>query len=186
MAPLEPHCLPCRPSPRRLGVRPPGRYLMTLDEVEHALVRAPAWEASSTRPGLWGEFMTHRALTECAFGSVARMWLAGSFVSGKLDPNDIDLAYLIDADTYARIIEPDDIADLANLSDREWCVKHGMRIDAYLLSLPATVDFQDLGTVGAMAPGDGEIFQTLGLYDEIWQRCRLGQGVRRGYVEVAL
>ncbi|MFE3825984.1 hypothetical protein [Streptomyces sp. NPDC059092] len=61
-----------------------------------------------------------------------------------------------------------------------------MRIDAYLLSLPSTVDFQDLGTVGAMAAGDSEVFQMLGLYDEIWQRCRAGQGQRRGYVEVAL
>ncbi len=117
---------------------------------------------------------------------MTRIWLAGSFVSGKLDPSDIDLAYLIDADAYRGVTEPDEIADLANLSDREWCVKHGMRIDAYLLSLPATVDFRDLGTVGAMAAGDSEVFQMLGLYDEIWQRCRAGHRQRRGYVEVAL
>ncbi|WP_409059678.1 DUF6932 family protein [Streptomyces sp. SYP-A7185] len=165
---------------------PPGRYPMTWEEVEYSLVRAAAWKASSTRPGLWVELQSHRALVECLFGSVTRIWLAGSFVSGKLDPSDIDLAYLIDADAYRGVTEPDEIADLANLSDREWCVKHGMRIDAYLLSLPATVDFRDLGTVGAMAAGDSEVFQMLGLYDEIWQRCRAGHRQRRGYVEVAL
>ncbi|MEV6735469.1 hypothetical protein AB0N14_00445 [Streptomyces sp. NPDC051104] len=98
----------------------------------------------------------------------------------------MDLAYLIDADVYGAVTEADDIADLANLSDREWCVKHGMRVDAYILSLPATVDFQDLGLVGAMAAGDSEVFQMLGLYDEIWQRCRAGANQRRGYVEVSL
>lgn len=165
---------------------PPGRYPMSWEEVEQSLVRAAALEASSTRSGLWAELQSHRALVECLYGSVARIWLAGSFVSGKLNPSDVDLAYLIDADVYGRVTEPDDIADLANLSNREWCVKHGMRIDAYLLSLPATVDFRDLGTVGAMAAGDSEVFQTLGLYDDIWQRCRPGHGHRRGYVEVAL
>ncbi|MFD3517396.1 DUF6932 family protein [Streptomyces sp. NPDC058657] len=165
---------------------PPGRYPMTWEEVERSLVRETSFQASSTRSGLWDELQAHKALVECLFGSAARIWLAGSFVSGKLDPNDIDLAYLIDADAYGSVAEPDDIADLANLSDREWCVKHSMRIDAYLLSLPATLDFRDLGTVGAMAAGDSEAFQMLGLYDEIWQRCRDGHGQRRGYVEVAL
>lgn len=165
---------------------PPGRYPMTWDEVEASLVRAEAFQTSTTRPGLWTELQLHRAQVECVVGSVRRIWLAGSFVSGKLDPSDVDLAYLLDADVYGAVTEPDDIADLDNLSDREWCVKHGMRIDAYILSLPATVDFKDLGLVGAMAPGDSEVFQMLGLYDEIWQRCRVGNGQRRGYVEVSL
>ncbi|MFF2851603.1 DUF6932 family protein [Streptomyces sp. NPDC058001] len=165
---------------------PPGRYPMTWDEVENSLVRAETFQASITRSGLWTELQSHRAQVECLFGSVRRLWLAGSFVSGKLDPSDVDLAYLVDAHVFQAVTEVDDIADLANLSDREWCVKHGMRIDAYLLSLPATVDFRDLGLVGAMAPGDSEIFQMLGLYDEIWQRCRMGDGRRRGYAEVLL
>lgn len=165
---------------------PPGRYPMTWDEVEHTLVRGEPFRDSSTRLGLWTELQAHRTAVECLFGGVRRIWLAGSFVSGKLDPSDVDLAYLIDADVFGAITEPDDIADLANLADREWCVKHGMRVDAYILSLPATVDFKDLGLVGAMAAGDTEVFQLLGLYDEIWQRCRTGAGQRRGYVEVSL
>ncbi|MFE3830909.1 DUF6932 family protein [Streptomyces sp. NPDC059092] len=97
----------------------PGRYPMRWEDVEHSLVRAATWERSSTRQGLWDELKLHRAGVECLFGSVARIWLAGSFISGKLDPSDIDLAYLIDADAYGAVTEPDDIADLANLSDRE-------------------------------------------------------------------
>ncbi|MFG2971595.1 DUF6932 family protein [Streptomyces sp. NPDC048331] len=162
----------------------PGRYPATWEEVEASLVRAEAFGASSTRPGLWEELGSHRALIECLFGSVRRIWLAGSFVSGKLNPSDVDVAYLLDASVYGTVADPDDLADLANLSDREWCVKHGMRIDAYVLSLPATLRFKDLGVVGAMAAGDSEVFQILGLYDEIWQRTR--HTGRRGYLEVAL
>ncbi|WSM57639.1 hypothetical protein OG963_30660 [Streptomyces sp. NBC_01707] len=115
-----------------------------------------------------------------------RIWLAGSFVSGKLDPSDVDLTYLIGADAFGAVTEADDLANLANLTDREWCVKHEMRIDAYFLPLPATVAFEDLGITGAMAPGDADVFQSLGLYDEIWQRCRDSREQRRGYVEVTL
>lgn len=160
----------------------PGRYPMTWEDIERSLVR----EAALRRPELWEELVKHRAMVECVLGSVNRIWLAGSFVSDKPDPSDVDLAYLVDAEVYAAITQPEDLADLANLGDREWCVKQGMRVDACILSLPATVDFRDLGVTGAMAAGDGEIFQMLGLYDEIWQRCRTGGGLRRGYVEVAL
>jgi hypothetical protein len=91
-------------------------------------------------------------MVECAAGSVNRIWLAGSFVSSTLDPNDVDLAYLLDSDVYESIKAPEDLANVDNLGNREWCVKHGMRVDAYILSLPATSDFRDLGILGAMAP----------------------------------
>ncbi|MFJ3185906.1 MULTISPECIES: DUF6932 family protein [Streptomyces] len=163
---------------------PPGRYPLTWDEVESRLVRAPEFVQSGTRSDLWDELQFHHAQSVCLFGWVRRIWLAGSFVSGKLDPSDVDLAYLIDADAFGAITEADDLANLANLGDREWCVKHEMRIDAYFLPLPATVAFEDLGITGAMEAGDAEVFQSLGLYDEIWQRTRGSRGERRGYVEV--
>ncbi|MFP8963127.1 DUF6932 family protein [Streptomyces nanhaiensis] len=168
------------------GCPPPGRYAMTWDEVEATLVLADEFEGTTTRRALWEELTFHRAQVECLAGSVSRIWLAGSFVSTKPDPSDIDVTYLLEAAVYGAISQQDDLADLANLEDREWCVRNGMRIDAYVLSLPATKDFRDLGLTGAMATEDAEVFQRLGLYDEIWQRCRVGDGRRRGYVEVSL
>nr|WP_256103732.1 hypothetical protein [Streptomyces sp. ODS05-4] len=149
-------------------------------------MQAPEFMHSGSRSALWTELQAHRAQVECLFGHVSRIWLAGSFVSSKLDPSDVDLAYLIDANAFGAITEANDLADLANLTDREWCVKHGMRIDAYCLSLPATEAFQDLGVAGAMAPGDAAVFQRLGTYDEVWQRTRGTRKQRRGYVEVTL
>nr|WP_125263136.1 hypothetical protein [Streptomyces alboflavus] len=158
---------------------------MTWDEVESVLVRAGTFQESRTRSELWDELQAHKAMVGCVVGSVGRIWLAGSFVSSKLDPEDVDLAYLLDAVDYEAVTAPSDVTDLANLGDREWCVRNGMRIDAYILKSPATKDFTDLGVTGAMAAGDGEAFQMLGLYDEIWQRCRTGNNQRRGYVEVS-
>ncbi|MFD3416763.1 DUF6932 family protein [Streptomyces decoyicus] len=176
---------PLPPFTSDVNCPPPGRYPMVWDELESSLVQAPAFQGSSTRSALWTELVAHRVMVECKFGSVSRIWLAGSFVSGKLDPSDIDVSYLVDARVHGAVTEQEDIADLGNLTDREWCVKHGMRIDASILRLPATTDFKSLGVTGAMAPGDTEVFQMLGLYDEIWQRCR-DEGHRRGYVEVWL
>ncbi|WP_164252064.1 hypothetical protein [Streptomyces sp. S4.7] len=161
---------------------------MSWSEVEAELVRADRWSRSTTRAGLWDELSMHVELVRSVVGQVSRIWLAGSFVSGKLDPCDIDLAYLIAPEALDSIRTDEASIDyLDNLGRREWCVKQDMRVDAYMLRLPSTADFRALGIAGAMVPGDDEVFQQLGLYDEIWQRCRAGGGTgRRGYVEVTL
>ncbi|MFD8809909.1 DUF6932 family protein [Streptomyces sp. NPDC059627] len=171
---------------------PPGRFPLTWDEVESELVKADNFAGSSTRGGLLEELRFHFALVEMATGAVGRLWLAGSFVSGKLDPEDVDVTYLIPPDAYARAVTDADIVDdLDNLGTKDWCVRHDMRVDAYVLRLPETEDFHALGVTGAMAPDDHKVFEDLGVYDEIWQRCRSGQNgipreARRGYVEVLL
>jgi hypothetical protein len=171
---------------------PPGRFPLSWDEVESELVKAARFAGSSTRRTLLAELRTHFALVELTTGAVGRLWLAGSFVSGKLDPEDVDVTYLIPPDAYAQAMEdPDTVDQLDNLGTKDWCVRKGMRVDAYVLSLPETADFQALGLTGAMAPGDHKVFENLGVYDEIWQRCRNGQngipsGARRGYAEVLL
>nr|WP_202200182.1 hypothetical protein [Streptomyces spororaveus] len=157
-----------------------------MSDIEASLVLAGAFKDSTTRRDLWGEFGTHRAMVECLVGSISRIWLAGSFVSGEPDPADVDVTYLLDAAVHGAVSDENDVAYLGNLADREWCIRQGLRVDAYILSLPATQDFRDLGLTGAMATEDAEVFQQLGLYDEIWQRCRVGNGRRRGYVEVSL
>jgi hypothetical protein len=165
---------------------PPGRFPMTWEEVETSLVRADCWKHSSTRTELWIELRLHLTLVDMVVGGVDRVWLAGSFVSGKLDPSDVDLAYLIAPEAFDSIeTDQESIDHLDNLGTSEWCVRQKMRIDAYMLRLPSTSDFRDLGIAGAMAPGDDEVFRELGLYDEIWQRCRAAGGTaRRGYLEV--
>ncbi|MFE6287828.1 DUF6932 family protein [Streptomyces sp. NPDC057877] len=171
---------------------PPGRFPLAWEEVESELVKAECFADSSTRPDLMSELRMHFALVEIATGAVGRIWLAGSFVSRKINPEDVDVTYLIPSDAYGRATEdPDTVDELDNLGTKDWCVRHGMRVDAYVLRLPETADFQALGVAGAMAAGDHKVFEELGVHDEIWQRCRRGEngvpdGTRRGYVEVLL
>lgn len=155
-------------------------------------MKVPPFVDSSTRSRLFTELRTHYAMVELATGAVGRLWLAGSFVSGKVDPEDIDVTYLVPPGAYARAMEdPDTVDDLDNLGTKDWCTRHAMRVDAYVLCLPETEDFRSLGVTGAMTPGDHKVFESLGVYDEVWQRCRAGQNgvpekARRGYVEVLL
>ncbi|WP_443080072.1 DUF6932 family protein [Streptomyces sp. P9-A2] len=171
---------------------PPGRFPLTWDEVESELVKAAYFTDSSTRGHLFGELQTHYAMVELTTGAVGRLWLAGSFVSGKVDPEDVDVTYLIPPDAYARAMADADTVDyLDNLGTKDWCTCHAMRVDAYVLCLPETEDFRSLGVTGAMTPSDHKVFESLGVYDEVWQRCRSGQNgiperARRGYVEVLL
>lgn len=174
------------------GYLPPGRFPMTWDEVEDRLVSADRFGQSTSRQDLYSQLEVHRSLVELATGAIGRLWLAGSFVSAKADPGDIDVTYLIPPDAYDRVdADPDTADQLDNLGTRDWCVLNDMWIDAYVLRLPETMTFRDLGVTGAMAKGDHEVFRRLGIYDEIWQRCREGTnnvpaGTRRGYVEVLL
>ncbi|MFE9907000.1 DUF6932 family protein [Streptomyces clavifer] len=171
---------------------PPGRFPMSWEEVEKDLVWNRRFAASTTRWEIFKEWTLHRAAVEAVLGSVSRMWLAGSFVSGKIDPSDVDVTYLVAHDVYDAHAADSDLAEyLDNLGTRDWCVGQHMRVDARILRLPETVRFQDLGVTGAMAPGDRDVFYQLGLFDEIWQRCRPTMGDtrtdnRRGYVEVLL
>ncbi|MGW8885232.1 DUF6932 family protein [Streptomyces sp. NPDC055749] len=171
---------------------PPGRFPLSWADVETELVKDERFAGSTTRTEIFEEWKYHFTAVEAVLGAVSRMWLAGSFVSGKIDPSDVDVTYLIPHDVYDAHESDGDVAEyLDNLGTRDWCVGQGMRVDAYILRLPETARFRDLGVTGAMAPGDREVFYQLGLYDEIWQRCRATLGntqtdSRRGYVEVLL
>lgn len=63
------------------------------------------------------------------------MWVGGSFVSDKSDPGDVDVTYLVGAQAFDRL-DQETLSYLDDLTLRGYCVRHGMRVDAYLLRLP--------------------------------------------------
>ncbi|WP_067964182.1 DUF6932 family protein [Nocardiopsis trehalosi] len=170
------------------GLLPPGRYTADLDTLHDRLVSAPGFTASATRAPIWAEWELHRAAVEAEAGEITRLWLGGSFVSGKLDPADVDVTYLLRAAAFDRL-QRDELRSLDDLTDRTWCVERGMRVDAYLLRLPEDLSFGDLAP-RRLTDATDRSFRDLGLYDEIWQRCRPAAQAsaprpsRRGYVEV--
>ncbi|GIE32252.1 hypothetical protein Ait01nite_052970 [Actinoplanes italicus] len=81
---------------------------MTVAEVQARFVDAPMFEDSVTRQTCWEGFQNYMALWakyKDSLGDVIGesslvrcLWLAGSFISSKPDPNNIDLTLFVDGD----------------------------------------------------------------------------------------
>lgn len=69
---------------------PPGRHLMTVHDLERLTVTPFA--GSTTRVGIFAEF--RRLMVDLqAHDLVGEVWVDGSFLTEKLDPDDIDLSF---------------------------------------------------------------------------------------------
>ncbi|WP_075891245.1 DUF6932 family protein [Actinomyces provencensis] len=85
------------------GMLPPGRFLTTLDEVEDRFVANATFGGSATRRTIWGGFLEYIGAWRAAEESTAApgrallgVWLAGSFISAKIDPSDLDCTPVLD------------------------------------------------------------------------------------------
>ena len=94
------------------------------------------------------------------------------------------------AQAYDRL-DRETLSYLDDLTERGWCVEHGMRVDAYLLRLPEALPVSQM-LPRLLSQGASESFRDMGLYDEVWQ-CTKPAAInetpgetRRGYVEVLL
>lgn len=167
-----------------------GRYHATEQEVHQRFVADPQFAASSTRAALWDEWKQASDLLRNAV-PVAHVWLAGSFTTSKLDPNDIDCLFWLDHEKVAALTDPA-ARNVVSVFATPNALKTatGLRIDSYVsmwrpIPLPAAADVVDLG-----------YYQNRGHWDDFWQRQRvstLGAAPtredsiqRRGYLEVTL
>lgn len=74
------------------GQLPLGRFPATLEILEQRYVGGSEYSASTTRRDIWDDFMD---VTTGLRGivPVCYAWVSGSFMSSKLDPEDIDVLY---------------------------------------------------------------------------------------------
>lgn len=168
-----------------------GRYPSTLAEMEDRFVTDPNFASSSTRTGIWQEFI---AATELLRRNVpvAAVWIGGSFTTTKLDPSDIDCTYMVDAQ-HARSIQADAARAgvLAQFSTPNSLQPLGYRVDHYVCI------WQDVPNP-AIVPRtsvEWDYYRVRGHWDDWWQRRRISPvGIysrddalpRRGYLEVIL
>jgi hypothetical protein len=82
----------------------PGRHHMSLAALE-ALCVTP-YATSSTRPGLLAEFAALIRHLEAGIG-VCDVWVDGSFITEKDDPDDIDLTITVPSEVLERIAATD-------------------------------------------------------------------------------
>jgi hypothetical protein len=118
------------------------------------------------------------------------MWVGGSFVSGKTDPGDVDVTYLLDAPTFDAL-DRETLTDLDDLTMADWCAEHDMRVDALILRLPERLAVSQMAP-SLLQPVAGKSFRDIGLRDEVLQCVKPDSAhsipgkQRRGYVEVLL
>ena len=85
----------------KTGYLPHGRYRVTEDEVCARFVLASAFQGASTRASIWAEYEVARDLLKSAI-RVHGVWFGGSFTTDIVNPNDIDVVFLVSARDYAR------------------------------------------------------------------------------------
>lgn len=177
------------------GALPIGRFPATLAEVSAMWVDDPQFAGSATRRAIWAEFL----LGTSALKRVVKlhaMWIGGSFTTAKLDPGDIDVVYLVNAeDRYSRPPRDRMIVDVfaTPVQDQETgkiTRLHNLAIDSFV------VDWAPhLGDPGLDSRYGGYVSDR-GYWDDFWQRQRVGPESQpptresafptRGYVEVSV
>ncbi|MFD5218542.1 DUF6932 family protein [Streptomyces tendae] len=186
------------------GFLPLGRYSVSFDEAESTLVSAPEFRESATRTQLWdglhGYLERFLALEDTYADElgglvlVHRLWLGGSYVSAKIDPQNIDATLLIDTRAERAVRGKPGSKWLTVAFKSRDSVK-----ERYGVS-PTRVGYRPVGNVfrpERMTPEERTYFMERGVWDDWWQRCRLpDHAVRspsedsavpaRGYLEVRL
>ena len=146
-----------------------GRHPTTLTETEDRFVTNSDFASSTTRVGIWQEFL---AATDVLRRNVpvAAVWIGGSFTTTKLDPSDIDCTYLVDAQ-QAAAIQADEAksAVLAQFSTPNSLRPLGYRVDHYVciwrdVPNPAIVPRTSV---------EWDYYRVRGHWDDWWQRRRM-------------
>lgn len=185
------------------GFLPPGRYRVGPEGAEGLLVGDGIFNDSETRSRLWTgleSYLSRFFELEDRHGEavegiplVHAVWLGGSYVSTKVNPQNIDLTVLIDDRTASA---------MKGLPGTRWLVdafKRESRLAEFGVS-PLLVRYRPIVSVFRAERLDAEdqaYLRERGAWDDWWQRCR-SSGVdkseptiesaapRRGYLEVTL
>ena len=168
---------------------PPGRFRASLEEVATTWLDAPEIGHSTTRRLIWDHWMEAKERLRDAV-PVAMVWLSGSFLSPKPDPDDLDCVWVIDETLLAVArMEPDRKRLIGLFADNQLKTV-GMRVDSFVLA------WRRRPEIAPRDQRDHEYLHSRGYWDDFWQRTRTGtKGAephrddalpRRGYLEVVL
>ncbi|MGC5249617.1 DUF6932 family protein [Gordonia sp. DT219] len=186
------------PDIRESGHLPPGRYRATLNEVYDRFVAHEDFAESTTRQDRFqdlsdylGAWRQVESTTKTAL--LRSLWLAGSFVSNKLNPKDIDLTPIIDGVIADEIKGLPGSGGVRKLSSDRMYVKKTFRIEPFPIRWhPIVHPFE---SELDLEVGEAAYLSDRGMMDDWWQRCRVGDEdvptlegceARRGYLEVVL
>jgi hypothetical protein len=170
---------------------PLGRHVCSESEVEAAFVSAAEFTASPTRAEIWRHWQQGVRLLETAV-TIHAAWIGGSFTTSKIDPNDLDVTFVINgSDMRSRSPNELKIITLFATHDQVKTVL-GLKLDSFVVPWECVSQPQSPGLNGF---GDG-YYWARGHWDDWWQRRRMSPAAippgpadappQRGYLEVPL
>jgi hypothetical protein len=112
------------------GCLPPGRYLTSLNAVRDRYVLDDEFEYSTTRIRNWAGLADYLAAwdvaeTQLGVKVLLGVWIAGSFVTNKPNPGDIDITPIYDAAVVPTIARKPGVGKIRQLiGDRDWIKRH--------------------------------------------------------------
>lgn len=84
------------------GHLPRGRHRVTEADVKAAFVDHAQFGDSATRSEVWEEYETGRDLLRRRV-RIHAVWIGGSFLTSKVDPNDMDALFIVSARDYGKL-----------------------------------------------------------------------------------
>lgn len=158
-------------------VLPLGRYSCTLDEVKQRYVPG----GDENRAAIWDGFMQAVYFVKSTVGSLAEVWIGGSFITGEEHPHDIDAVFFFKEEKVANVGNAG--AFVLNVLARKLRQIQRLNeyVDGYLVIVqPTEIDNKDpQGWISAR-----------GYWDQFWSKTRFAGNDARwlypaaGYLEV--
>ncbi|CAM3245122.1 hypothetical protein NODU109028_06275 [Nocardioides dubius] len=150
------------------GLLPTGLVKVTAEQVhEHFVV---PFAASKTRQRLYDQWLLHRQAV-AVIVPIERQWVNGSYVTGKVDPGDIDVVTFIDGDALNALDAPQQ-AILSDLMDGH-STRDRWGIDAFLV--PTYAEGHPDRTAARKAEG---------YWRRMWTNVK-GTTLTKGFLEVS-
>lgn len=158
-------------------VLPLGRYSCTLDEVRERYVP----KGDENRTAIWNGFLETIDFVKSTVGSLAEVWIGGSFITDEVHPHDIDVVFFFKEERLGAVSQPGTFV----LNLLAGCFGRDKRlneyVDGYLVIVqPTEIENQDPeGWISAR-----------GYWDQFWSKTRFGDDDVRwlypaaGYLEV--
>lgn len=174
---------------------PLGRYACTLDELKQRYVDDQGLTASSTRAEIFDDLLAAREMLDDVSNDLVEVvWVGGSFVTGVLDPDDIDCTFVINGPAFKALPSNRKRSQVMDFNKRGWLRgKTGLRVESYvLIREPVANPFQG----GGIHPDAINYVSVRGAWDDWWMRVRTNPdktsapvvddaAPKRGYLEVS-
>lgn len=172
------------------GLLPPGRFGAEMDEIKEKFVDAPLYSTSTSRSAIWADFES--ATDELRrIVPVAWAWVSGSFISGKIDPDDIDVVYWCEDVLLNRVTDRIDKNTVQMFAYNQVRPVTGLRVDSRICTWHVRPEAGVQNTLEHLTYA-----RQRGFWDDFWLRKRSGAKgdppvredalPRRGYLELIL